>query len=118
MGFKVSRRLSLDRSFAAYKVHDHRDDGKDKEQMDKKTAHVEEEKSAKPKHYQNNTQNEEHCGACFLPETSCRAGATITGGKRGNASDSLLHNRIDEANPWIALANKAFRRFVCNTLHK
>jgi len=66
MGFKVSRRLSLDRSFAAYKVHDHRDDGKDKEQMDKKTAHVEEEKSAKPKHYQNDTQNEKHCGASFF----------------------------------------------------
>ncbi len=67
--------------------------------MDKKTAHVEDEKSAKPKHCQNDTKNEKHCGACFLPETSCRAGATITGGKRGDASDSLLHNRIDEAKP-------------------
>lgn len=40
--------------------------------MDEEAAHVEDEESTKPKHYQNDTENEKHRKTCFHTEKSCR----------------------------------------------
>ena len=60
--------LILDRSPTSNEVHDDRNDGEDEEQMDKEAAHVKDEKSSQPKHYQDNTEDEKHRKTCFLSE--------------------------------------------------
>jgi hypothetical protein len=54
-------------------VHDERDNGKDQQQMNKETADMQDEKSAKPKHDQYNRQYDEHKKPSFV-STGCRAG--------------------------------------------
>jgi hypothetical protein len=50
----------LNGSSAADEVHNDRDQGEDKQQVDEEAAHVKNEEPAKPKQYQNDSQNEKH----------------------------------------------------------
>ena len=51
---------ALDGSSTADEVHDDRDQGKDQQQVNEEAAHVKNEETAKPKQYQNDSQNEKH----------------------------------------------------------
>jgi hypothetical protein len=50
----------LDRSSAADEVHDDRDQGEDKQQVDQKAAHVQNEEPAEPEQNQHHSQDEKH----------------------------------------------------------
>jgi hypothetical protein len=63
----------LDGAFSANEVHDDGDDRKDQQEMDEKTADMQNEESAKPKNDQHNSQDEKHERPAFL-STGCRAG--------------------------------------------
>jgi hypothetical protein len=51
---------------AADEVHDDRDHGEDKQQVNEEAAHVQEEESAEPEQNQHNSQNEKHEMTSFL----------------------------------------------------
>ena len=47
-------------SSATDEVHDDGDNGKDEQQMDKKSADMKERKATEPEHNQNHSENKEH----------------------------------------------------------
>ena len=56
----MTRRGNLDCAPATDKVHDDRDQRKDKQQVNEEAADVQNEEPAKPEQNQYNRQNEEH----------------------------------------------------------
>ena len=55
----------LRRAASAYEVHDDRDDGEDKKQMDEQAGHMHDGEAADPEENQNHCEDEEH-DAFFL----------------------------------------------------
>jgi hypothetical protein len=59
-GLLLCASIELDRSSAAYEVHDDRDHGEDEQQVDQKAADVQNEEPSEPQQDQNNSKNEKH----------------------------------------------------------
>jgi hypothetical protein len=55
-----------DRPLAGYEVHDERDDSEDDEQVNQKTADVQDKKSAQPENNEHHSQYKKHAEPSFF----------------------------------------------------